>query len=349
MGLEVAWFGALCDDDYEQLGVVNESLRSSWDHCSALVREAERQGFDSVLLPSGYELGLDTVAIAAALSRATERIRLLTAVRVGENWPPQLARQLATLQHLSNHRLDINIISSDRAGEALASAPRYQRTLDVMRSLDDLMSGRKSSMDSPDFAFETIAPRIATGPRPPFYFGGLSPDAREVAAAMADVYLMWPDTFDAVKDIISDMRERAAQHGRTLRFGYRVHVIVRESEAQAREHAAHLVAALDDEVGRAIRQKSLDAGSAGVARQGELRDNSDDEGFVEANLWTGIGRARSGCGAAIVGNPEQVVEKLRAYQSLGIEAFILSGYPHIDECRYFGELVLPHLDHGPLH
>jgi len=349
MGLEVAWFGALCDDDYEQLGVVNESLRSSWDHCSNLVREAERQGFDSVLLPSGYELGLDTVAMASALARATDRIRLLTAVRTGENWPPQLARQLATLQHLSNNRLDINIISSDRAGETLASKPRYQRTLDVMRSLDDLMNGRPSSLTAPDFTFETPAPRIATGPRPPFYFGGLSPDARDVAAAMADVYLMWPDTFDAVREIIADMRERAAGYDRTLRFGYRVHVIVRKTEDEAREHAAYLVAALDDEVGRAIRNKSLDATSIGVARQGELRDNADDDGYAEPNLWTGIGRARSGCGAAIVGSPEQVIEKLRAYQSLGIEAFILSGYPHIEECRYFGELVLPHLEHGPLH
>ena len=349
MGLEVAWFGALCDDDYEQLGVVNESLRSSWDHCSALVREAEQQGFDSVLLPSGYELGLDTVAMASALARATDRIRLLTAVRTGENWPPQLARQLATVQHLSNNRLDINIISSDRAGETLASAPRYQRTLDVMRSLDDLMSGRPSSLTSPDFTFDTPAPRIATGPRPAFYFGGLSPDARDVAAAMADVYLMWPDTFDAVREIIADMRERAAGYNRTLRFGYRVHVIVRETEEEAREHAAHLVAALDDEVGRAIRNKSLDATSIGVARQGELRATADDDGYVEPNLWTGIGRARSGCGAAIVGSPEQVINKLRAYQSLGIEAFILSGYPHIDECRYVGELVLPHLEHGPLH
>lgn len=349
MGLEVAWFGALCDDDYEQLGVVNTELRSSWDHCSAIVREAEAQDFDSILLPSGYELGLDTVAMAAALARETSRIRLLTAIRVGENWPPQLARQIATLQHLSNHRIDINIISSDRAGEALASGPRYERTLHVMRSLDELLSGLPSEMSSPDFTFATSAPRIATGPRPPLYFGGLSPDARDVAAAKADVYLMWPDTFDAVREIITDMRGRAAAYGRTLRFGYRVHVIVRESEAEARDYAQYLVAELDDEVGRAIRQKSLDATSVGVARQGELRDSSDDDGYVEANLWTGIGRARSGCGAAIVGNPEQVIEKLRAYQSLGIEAFILSGYPHLDECRYFGELVLPHLEHAPLH
>ena len=349
MGLEIAWFGALCDDDYEQLGVVNESLRSSWDHCSAIVREAETWGFDSVLLPSGYELGLDTVAMAAALARATERIRLLTAVRTGENWPPQLARQIATLQHLSSDRIDINIISSDLAGQTVASAPRYQRTLHVMKAVDELLRGEVSEWDTPDFSFRTTPPRIATGHRPAFYFGGLSPDARDVAAQMADVYLMWPDTTPAVVDIIRDMRERARGYGRTLRFGYRVHVIVRETEAEAREYAEYLVAALDDEVGRAIRQRSLDATSAGVARQSELRESADEDGYAEANLWTGIGRARSGCGAAIVGSAEQVVEKIQSYQRLGIEAFILSGYPHLDECRYVGELVLPHLTHAALY
>jgi alkanesulfonate monooxygenase len=349
MGLEIAWFGALCDDDYEQLGVVNESLRSSWDHCSAIVREAELRGFDSVLLPSGYELGLDTVAMASALARDTHRIRLLTAIRTGENWPPQLARQIATLQHLSSDRIDINIISSDLAGQTMASAPRYQRTLNVMTALDELLRGESSEWDTPDFSFRATPPRIASGHRPPFYFGGLSPDARDVAARMADVYLMWPDTTPAVEEIIRDMRARAQAYGRTLRFGYRVHVIVRETEAEAREHAEYLVAALDDEIGRAIRARSLDATSVGVARQSELRDGADEDGYAEPHLWTGIGRARSGCGAAIVGSAEQVIEKIQSYQRLGIEAFIFSGYPHREECRYVGELVLPHLTHAPLY
>ena len=129
---------------------------------------------------------------------------------------------------------------------------------------------------------------------------------------------------------VEDLRARATRHGRTLRFGYRVHVIVRETEAEARAAAAHLVAALDDEEGRRIRERSLDSGSAGVRRQAELRDAATDDGFVEDHLWTGIGRARSGCGAAIVGDPDQVLAKLGAYRDLGIEAFILSGYPHRD-------------------
>jgi alkanesulfonate monooxygenase len=347
--LEIAWFGALCDDDYEQLGVAQLELASSWEHCSSIVREAERQGFDSVLLPSGYELGLDTTVMSSALAAVTDRIRLLTAVRVGENWPPQLARQLATLDHVAAGRLDVNIISSDLAGEKLPSGPRYARTAEVMTILDRLGNAESMHAEGEFYNFEVTAPRVAHAPRPAFYFGGLSEEARDVAAKLADVYLMWPDTEDAVAEIIADMRARAASYGRTLSFGYRVHVIVRESEAEARSAAEYLVAELDDEIGRAIRQRSLDASSVGVARQSELRELASDDGYVEANLWTGIGRARSGCGAAIVGSPEQVIAKLRRYQELGIEAFILSGYPHLEECRRFGELVLWQLDHAPLH
>lgn len=346
---EISWFSALCDDDYRQLGVVEPELRSSWHHCRAIVTEAERQGFDSILLPSGYELGLDTTAMAAALAQATERIRLLMAVRVGENWPPQLARQIATLQHLAEGRLDVNIISSDVAGEHRGGEERYGRTLEVMEILDDLANGRATEHHGEFYDFSVDAPRIATGPRPAFYFGGLSDEARDVAAQAADVYLMWPDTEEVVAATIADLRARAASYGRTLRFGYRVHVIVRDTEDEADAAARYLMAAVDEQEGQRIREKSLDAHSFGVQRQSDLRSSADDDGYVEANLWTGIGRARSGCGAAIVGSPQQVIAKIQRYEELGMEAFILSGYPHIDECRRFGELVLPHLSHGPLH
>jgi alkanesulfonate monooxygenase len=178
---------------------------------------------------------------------------------------------------------------------------------------------------------------------PPFYFGGLSEAAREVAARAADVYLMWPDTMPEIAAIIADMRARAERHGRTLRFGYRTHVVVRETEGEARAAAANLLSRLDAADGEAIRRRSLDTNSAGVARQAELRDNSDDHGYIEEHLWTGIARARSGCGAAIVGDPDQVVAKLRAYTALGIDAFILSGYPHRAECDLVARHVLPNL------
>ena len=159
---------------------------------------------------------------------------------------------------------------------------------------------------------------------------------------------MWPDRMEAVADIMSDMTARAARHGRALKFGYRVHVIVRETEAEARAAARRMLSKLDAASGESIRNKSLDSHSHGVMRQVELRDSADDEGYAEENLWTGIGRARSGCGAAIVGDPDQVLAKLRAYQALGIEAFILSGYPHIPECDLFSRHVLGRLSHAPL-
>ncbi|WCM25074.1 LLM class flavin-dependent oxidoreductase [Sphingomonas sp. QA11] len=353
---EVSWFSALCDDDYEYLGVPDPKLQSSWEHCRDIVLQAESGGFDNVLLPSGYALGIDTTAFAAAIAVLVRRIRLLMAVRIGESWPPQLARQIATIDRIlgadasGQGRLTINIISSDLPGETLASAPRYARTVEAMHILRTLLDGRPLDHDGDFWKLKLDPPRVGTvsGRSPAFYFGGLSEDAREAAAKGADVYLMWPDRMEAVRETIADLRARADKAGRSLRFGYRVHVVVRETEAAARDAADRLLSRLDDAAGAAIRAKSLDSQSAGVRRQAELRETAGGEGYAEDNLWTGIGRARSGCGAAIVGDPDQVLAKLEAYRALGIEAFILSGYPHGAEADLFARHVLPRLDHGPL-
>lgn len=352
MSVEVAWFSALCDDDYEFLGVPDESLRSSWDHCRDIVEHAERNGFDNILLPSGYELGIDANAFAAAIATHTSRINLLMAIRCAEMWPPQLARQIATIDRMAGGRLLVNIISSDVPGAAVDSGPRYRRSTEVMQILRTLLDGKPVDFQGEFFQLQLNPPRAHTvsGTCPPFYFGGLSTDARECAATAADVYLMWPDTMPNLKAIMDDMTIRATAKGRTLRYGYRVHVIVRETEPEARAAADRLISKLDPDVGDAIRAKSLDSQSVGVRRQAELRESAaDDDGYVEDHLWTGIGRARSGCGAAIVGDPDQVLNKLRAYESMGIDAFVLSGYPHVDECDLFAKYVLPHLDHAPIH
>ena len=346
---EVSWFSALCDDDYEFLGVPDPRLQSTWEHCRDIVLQAETGGYDNILLPSGYALGLDTTAFAAAIAPMLRRLALLMAVRVGESWPPQLARQIATIDHMLGGRLAINIISSDLPGEKLESAPRYARTVEAMHILRTLLDGKPLDHDGSFWKLKVDPPRIGTmsGRCPALYFGGLSEAAREAAATNADVYLMWPDTMDGVRAIIADLRARAARQGRTLRFGYRVHVVVRETEAEARAAADRLLSKLDDAEGRAIRERSLDSQSAGVRRQAELREGSDD-GYAEANLWTGIGRARSGCGAAIVGDPDQVLAKLNAYRAEGIDAFILSGYPHAAEADLFARHVLPRIEHAPL-
>ena len=348
--VEVAWFGALCDDDYKYLGVADPALASSWEHCRDITLAAERNGFDNILLPSGYTLGIDAPAFAAGVAPLTERIRLLLAVRMGELWLPQLARQLATIDRMLGGRLTVNIISSDLPGESLESAPRYRRTLEWMRVLRMLLDGERVDFHGEFVHLELDPPRARTvsGRCPLFYFGGFSEAAKETAAEAADVFLTWPDTVAGVAATISDMRARADRRGRTLRFGLRSHVVVRETPGAARSAAAALVSRLDDDVGAAIRGRSLDAASAGVRRQAELRDLSDSDGYVEANLWTGIGRARSGAGAAIVGDPDEVTAKLQQYRDVGVDAFILSGYPHLDECRRVGRHVLPRLDHGHL-
>lgn len=348
--IEVSWFSALCDDDYEQLGVVQTELLSSWNHCSSIVRTVHDAGFDNVLLPSGYDLGIDTLSFASSIAPHITRMRLLTAIRCGEVWVPQLARQLATLNQVLNGALTINIISSEMPGETLDGPARYRRTTETMQALRTLLNGQRLDMDGEFLQLHIDAPRICKemASAPPFYFGGLSDEARDTAAKDADVYLMWPDTEDQIVSVMDDMKQRAASYGRTLRFGYRVHVVVRDTEDEAREAAAHLIAAVDEETGDAIRSRSLDSTSIGVRRQAELRESATNDGFVEPLLWTGIGRARSGCGAALVGTPEQVAQKILRYRDLGIEAFIFSGYPHEAEAQRFANTVLPLLPHGPL-
>jgi alkanesulfonate monooxygenase len=347
---EISWFSALCDDDYEQLGIVDTNLQSSWKHCSDIVQTVHNVGFDNVLLPSGYDLGIDTLAFASAMAPTIANMKLLTAIRCGEVWVPQLARQLATLNQILNGKLSINIISSEMPGETLDGPHRYARTLETMTSLRTLLNGERLDIDGEFIQLHLDAPRICrdSPQAPQFYFGGLSNEARDVAAAAADVYLMWPDTQDAIAATIADLRSRANTNNRTLKFGYRVHVIVRDTEDEARNAAAHLISAVDAATGNAIRSRSLDSASVGVRRQAELREASGSDGFVEPHLWTGIGKARSGCGAAIVGTPQQVIDKIHQYEAMGIEAFIFSGYPHKDEAQRFAELVLPHLNHGPL-
>jgi alkanesulfonate monooxygenase len=348
--VEVAWFSALCDDDYEFLGVPDERLRSSWEHCRNIVLTADHYGYDNVLLPSGYTLGIDNTAFCAGIATLTRQIRLLLAVRTGELVVPQLARQVATLDQMAGGRVVINIISSDVPGEQRSSADRYRRSTEVMYVLRQLLDGQAVGFVG-DFVRLTIdPPRVGTvsGRCPAFYFGGLSDEAKDCAASGADVFLMWPDTVANVREVIAEMDQRAEAKGRSLRYGWRSHVIVRESEAEAKEAARRLIGRLDEEVGAEIRQRSLDSASAGVARQAALREGADDEGYAEPNLWTGVGRARSGAGAAIVGDPDQVVARIEALRDAGVDAFILSGYPHAAECDLFARYVLPRIPHGRL-
>jgi alkanesulfonate monooxygenase len=343
---EVSWFAALCSDDYEFLGVPDGKLRSSWAHCSGIVKEAEAQGFRNILCPSSYQVGQDTLSFVAGCAPITEKINMLAAVRCGEMQPIMLARTIATLDHMLEGRLTVNIISSDFPGEKVDSKFRYQRSREVVEILKQAWTQDKITYKGEVYDFEglTTDPAVPyqTG-GPLLYFGGYSPDALELCGQHCDVYLMWPEPKDALAQRMKDVNAVAERYNRTLDYGLRVHVIVRDTEAEAREYAQHIVSKLDDDQGKTIRERALDAGSLGVSHQAKNRELADMEGFVEPHLWTGVGRARSGCGAALVGSTDQVLSELEQYQKMGIRAFILSGYPHLDECRHFGSRVLPQL------
>lgn len=344
---EVSWFSALCSDDYRFLGVPDGTLRSSWEHCLDIVQTAEKQGFRNILCPSSYQVGQDTLSFVAGCAPITERINLLAAVRCGEMQPIMLARTIATLDHMLKGRLTINIISSDFPGQKEPSPYRYQRSREVVEILKQAWSQDHINFQGEVYTFENLT----TAPAKPYqtngpllYFGGYSPDALELCGQHCDVYLMWPETEDALAQRMQDVNAVAERHNRTLDYGLRVHMIVRDSEAEAREYADFIVSKLDDEYGAMIRERALDSTSLGVSHQAKNRELADKYGYVEPNLWTGVGRARSGCGAALVGSADQVLTKIEQYKKMGIRAFIFSGYPHIEEAEYFGRLVLPHLE-----
>lgn len=346
-GAEVAWFAPLCSDDYEFLGVPDDRLKSTFAHTSNILLTADKLGYRNILCPSSYQVGQDTLTFAAAVAPMTQNINLLTAVRCGELWPPMLARTIATLDHILQGRLTVNIISSEMPGEVMDSRSRYQRSREVIEILKQAWT-----QDHIDYAGEFYTVKLdSTDPVKPYqqnggpllYFGGYSPDGKDLCAEHCDVYLMWPETEDKLRGHMEDLTSRAAGYGRKLDYGLRVHMIVRETEAEARAAAQRLVSRLDDVFGTEIRNRAQDAKTLGVALQAQAREQADEEGFVEPLMWTGVGRARSGCGAALVGDPDQILNKIKRYMDMGIRAFIFSGYPHLDECQLFARYVLPQL------
>lgn len=346
--LEISWFAPSCWGDTARLGVEDPSRRATFAYNRHVIELADRLGFRNVLIPSSFVPGMDPWTLAAAVGPGLDAARLLPAVRVGEFDPPMLARAAKSLQQAMGGRLTVNIISSEMVGETLGSIERYQRTAEAMALLKAFWTQDHVHHDGSQWTRPYDLPTTATrtSSPPPLYFGGTSEPAREAAAEHADVYLMWVETVDSTAALVADLRERAAAHGRTLRFGLRTHVIVRETEDAARRAAAELVSELDPDIGRRLKESSHDHASEGVRRQDALRSAAGDDGFVEAALWTGIGVARSGVGAAITGSPDQVEAKLRAYAALGIDSFILSGYPLDDEAERVAELVLPRFELG---
>lgn len=346
-GAEISWFAPICNGDTDLLGHMPDQYKSSWDNASRIVMKADSLGYRNILCPSSYQVGQDTLPFVAAMAPLTRQMNMLAAVRCGEIHPPMLARTLATIDHILEGRLTVNIISSDLPGEKLTSEARYQRSREVIEILKQAWTqdriNFKGEFYEIDLPTEPVKPYQQNG-GPLLYFGGYSPAGVDLCAEHCDVYLMWPATEDVLQQQMETMSQKAADYGRKVDFGLRVHVIVRETEEEARAWARHLVSALDDDKGEEIRNRAQDAKSLGVSLQSGLRNEADDEGYAEPYLWTGIGRARSGCGAALVGTPDQIITKIERYKAMGIRSFIFSGYPHLQECELFGKLVLPRLE-----
>jgi alkanesulfonate monooxygenase len=343
-GAEVSWFAPICNGDTDFLGEMPNQYKSSWENASKILLKADELGYRNILCPSSYQVGQDTWTFASAVAPLTKNINLLPAIRCGEVHPPMLARAVATLDHILKGRLTLNIISSNQPGENLPSEARYQRSREVIQILKQAWT-----QDEINFKGEFYDLNLNTEPVKPYqqnggpllYFGGYSPPGVELCAQHCDTYLMWPETEGRLLELMTNMSEKAATYDRKVDFGLRIHMIVRETESEARAWAKKLMSKLEDEKGKEIRERALDAKSYGVSRQAEMRELADMEGFVEENLWTGIGRARSGCGAALVGNPDQILAKIQRYMDMGIRSFIFSGYPHYDECQLFAKYVLP--------
>tara|TARA_B100000900_G_scaffold200870_1_gene170311 strand:- start:277 stop:1431 length:1155 start_codon:yes stop_codon:yes gene_type:complete len=344
-GAEVSWFAPICDGDDRYLGERNVKYKSNWENSSNILLAADKLGYRNILCPSSYQVGQDTLPFVAAVSPMIQNINILAAVRCGEIHPPMLARTLTTIDHILKGRLTVNIISSNLPGEELSSQDRYQRSREVIEILKQAWSKGEINFNGQFYKF-----KLPTNPVKPYqnrgpllYFGGYSPPAVDLCAEHCDVYLMWPETEDNLRNLMENMSQKAAKYKRKIDFGLRVHVVVRDTEEEAREYADSIISKLDLGVGQELKDRALDAKSYGVKRQKKMRDQSSSDGYVEPHLWTGIGKARSGCGAALVGNPDQIVEKLYRYIDMGIRSFIFSGYPNIDECNRFAELVLPRL------
>lgn len=343
---EIGWFTDIIGGDTEYLGILDEDKRSTFEHCKDITLQAEKVGFKNILFPTAYTVGQEAITFASAIAPLTNDIKLLVAIRTGEIHPPTLARALSNLDHVLQGRFAINIINSDLPGNREDSTLRYKRCAETIEILKQAWS-----QDRIDFQGELYNISLSSDPAKPYqqnggpllYFGGTSDGSREICAKYCDVFLTWPEREESLADTILEMSERAAVYGRKIDFGLRIHVVVRETEEEARAYAKKLTSKLDEEKARTIRSRGEDSRSLGVYRQDQLRLEADEDGYVEDILWTDIGKVFSGCGAALVGSPAQIIEKLNRYINIGFRAFIFSGFPLEREAEYFSKLVLPHL------
>jgi alkanesulfonate monooxygenase len=348
--LEMFWFLPTSGDG-SYIGSTQGHRPADYDYLRQIAVAADRLGFGGVLLPTGPQCE-DGWTYAAAIAPFTERLRFLVALRPGILTPALAARQAAALDRISNGRLLLNVVTggnpTDLAmdGVFLPHDQRYAQTNEFLTIWRGLFSGKVVDFDGRHLSTQggRLTFNSVQRPYPPIWFGGSSDAGMEVAADHADVYLTWAEPPAAIAEKLAVARAKAATRGRKLRFGLRVHLIVRETEAEAWTAAEQLISRLsDDTIARAQQRMLAEMDSEGQRRQIALHQGRRDRLEVSPNLWAGIGLVRNGAGMALVGSPVTVAARLREYRALGIETIIASGYPHLEEAYRVAELLFPAL------
>lgn len=351
--LDFLWFlptsgdGPYLGSDIGHRPVTNAYLRD-------IALAADRLGYFGVLVPTGRQME-DPWITAASLIPQTRNLRFLLALRPGVTSPALLARQAATLDRLSEGRILINVVAGgapqELAGDGLflSHDERYEHAGEFLTILRGLFQGETVDHDGKHLKVEggkLLFPPVQR-PYPPLYFGGSSPAAHQLAAEQLDAYLTWAEPPEQVKEKIEDVKARAAKVGRTLRYGLRLHLIVRETEAEAWAAADRLISHLSDEtIAEAQRRFREESDAEGQHRMAALHGGRRDALEISPNLWAGVGLVRGGAGTALVGDPKTVAARLREYQDLGIDTIVASGYPHLEEAYRVAELLFPELGLG---
>ncbi|KGD72704.1 FMNH2-dependent alkanesulfonate monooxygenase [Pantoea vagans] len=345
--LNLFWF-LPTHGDGRYLGTTEGGRAVDLSYLQQVALAADNLGYYGVLIPTGKSCE-DSWLVASALAPITKKLRYLVAVRPGLQPPSLAARMAATLDRLSGGRLLINVVTGgdpvENKGDGifLSHEERYQVTREFLEVYSRLLKGEKVDFEGEHIRVEgaeILFPPVQED-GPPLYFGGSSEAAIDVAANQIDTYLTWGEPVEQVAEKLAVVRQRAQENGRTLSYGIRLHVIVRETEEEAWAAADRLISHLDEETIAAAQKIFARMDSAGQARMSALHQGSRESLRIGPNLWAGVGLVRGGAGTALVGNPQQVADRIREYQALGIENFIFSGYPHLEEAHRFAELVMP--------
>jgi alkanesulfonate monooxygenase len=347
--MQVFWFLPIHGDG-RYLGTQHGARAVDHHYLKQIAQAADELGYGGVLIPTGRSCE-DSWIVAASLIAVTRRLKFLVALRPSTISPTVSARQAATLDRLSEGRLLVNVVAGGDAsdleadGTFLSHDERYEHAREFLDIWTRLMAGEEVNHDGKHLKVKgarLLFPPVQK-PHPPLYFGGSSDAAHDLAAEVVEEYLTWGEPPAEVAKKFADVRQRAAKLGRTVKCGVRLHVIARETNAQAWAAADELIKYLDDATIAKAQSAFSGMDSEGQRRMRALHGGSRASLEISPNLWAGVGLARGGAGTALVGDGETIARRLKEYEAIGADTFVLSGYPHLEEAYRFAELVFPYI------